>query len=88
MRRPARLWQSAGCGGGCPDRAVAVGVEFGEFVVDVDGVRAVEVHVRVVGGPDVDEQFVVDLAYKSAQSVHGAAVVFRGCATPASLLPG
>jgi transposase len=54
MRRPARLWQSAGCGGGCPERAVAVGVEFGEFVVDVDGVRAVEVHVRVVGGPDVD----------------------------------
>ena len=53
-----------------------------------DGVRAVEVHVRVVGGPDVDEQFVVDLASKSAQSVHGAAVVFRGCATPASLLPG
>jgi hypothetical protein len=88
MRRPARLWQSAGCGGGCPERAVAVGVEFGEFVVDVDGVRAVEVHVRVVGGPDVDEQFVVDLASNSAQSVHRAAVVFRGWATPASLLPG
>jgi hypothetical protein len=56
---------------------VAVGVELGELAVDVDGVGAVEVHVLVVGGPDVRQHFVVDLAAFSAKGTDGQAVVLR-----------
>jgi len=42
-------------------RPVVVGVEFGEFAVDVDGTGAVDVHVLVVGRPDMCQEFVVDV---------------------------
>jgi len=48
---------------------VAVGVETDQFRADVDGVGAVEVHVLVVGGPDMGEHLVVDLPAGVAEAV-------------------
>jgi hypothetical protein len=43
----------------------------GQFCVDVDGVGAVQVHVLVVGGPDVGEHLVVDRPAGAAQGGDG-----------------
>lgn len=51
---------------GQAQRPVAVGVELGEFTVDVDRVGAVEVDVLVVGRPDVRQDLVVDLPVVAA----------------------
>jgi hypothetical protein len=44
-----------------------VGVEGGEFAVDVDGDGAVKVDVLVVAGPDVGQRLVVDPPAGGAQ---------------------
>jgi len=61
--------------GGGAERTVAVGVEPGELAVDVDGVAAVEVHVLVVGGPDVSQHGVIDVPPRAPQGGDGQAVV-------------
>ena len=55
VQRPSRI----STGSGQAQRAVAVSVGLGQLAVDVDGVGAVDVHVLVVGRPDVRQRLIV-----------------------------
>src|SRR5664279_580572 len=55
--------------------AVSIGVELGQFTVDVHGDGAEEVDVVVVGGPQVGQHLVLDQLATGAHFGDGAAVV-------------
>src|SRR5664280_158456 len=55
--------------------AVSIGVELGQFTVDVHGDGAEEVDVVVVGGPQVGQHLVLDQVAAGAHFGDGAAVV-------------